>query len=76
MSLPQQQTGIIVYVIYSNPKDFPGNYVVRKWTDDVPDQYPIYVGDSLHAARCNVPKGHIRLDRMDGDDVAILETYI
>lgn len=69
-----------MYVIYLNPGDFPGQYVVRRWTlsalGAIPREGPLYVGVDLAAARRAVPKGLIGCTRHEHDDPAILEVWM
>ena len=71
--------GLVVYVVYKDPKDFPGKYVVRSqkaWVGVVlVMSLPIYVGDSIDGARAVIPKGLYRLDRSRHDDPSIVESW-
>ena len=68
------------YVIYFNPSDFPGRYVVRGWTAGIgecqPDAEPLGVVDNLEAARAKIPPGLHRLSRLPGEDSVIVETWL
>ena len=51
--------GLAVYVIYANPSDYPGKYVVRRQvvtsTAIVNDAEPLGVVDTLDQARALLP---------------------
>lgn len=67
-------------VIYSNPLDYPGSFVVRPFflIDGVvyAAALPLAVTGSLEAAREAVPYGLANAGRLDGDDPAIAEVWI
>ena len=66
-----------LFVIYQNPSDFPGKFVVRKWEEKVADQEPTAVVETLEAAREAVPKwAHFCLKRDPKDDPCIVETWL
>lgn len=73
-----QQTG---FAIYDHPLDYPDGFVVRRWwvlmgpTDPVQDVVPRFA-KTLEEARAWIPRGFVRLQRMPGDDLSILETWI
>ena len=84
MILPAEEPGgaeaLLFVVIYQNPIDFPGKYVVR-------DQYvigsriesaiePRAIVDSLDEARRRVPWGMVCLARSPEDDPVIVESWI
>ena len=68
-----------MWVIYYNPEDYPGKYVVRRWVigpgkmtaDPVP-----FVCDSLAEARAAVPLGAFWLDRAPVDEPQIKEIWV
>jgi hypothetical protein len=70
------------YVIYFNPLDFPGEYVLRRWrvdpvtTHPIPDLHPVVVSDDIEEARKLVPMGLVRIHRHPSDDIAIVETWL
>lgn len=67
------------YVIYENPRDAPGKFVVRRFFF-VHGPEPIAVGitDSLEEARALVPqKTHgCKIDRMPQDEPQIVEVWM
>ena len=69
------------FCIYSNPSDFPGKWVVRRWAitelfHPVADVTPLAVCESLADARAALPPGLVRISRHQEDDPAILETWL
>lgn len=75
MSAARAWHGFECWVIYWNPKDFPGSYVVRHWTDLNPDHCAAICA-TLDIAREHVPDGCINLHRTFSDDPAIFEVWI
>lgn len=79
--------GAVMYqhVIYENPSDFPGKWVLRRWAivsaDDgevkIEAGLPI-VADSLEGARLGLPiDGSLhRVPRQPGDDPVIVEVWL
>lgn len=69
-----------LYVIYENPSDFPGKFVVRKHTiignHTCVDLEPTTVCDTLDQARAQIPIGHVNLHRYQEDDPVIKEVWI
>lgn len=68
------------YVIYFDPLDFRGEYVVRGWTagtEPVPDVEPLAVVDALVDARAHIPpEADYRMEPMDGDEDHIAEVWM
>ncbi len=66
------------FVIYYNPSDYPGHYVVRQFDatafDAVSHQAQIFT--SLTEARAAIPPGRIFFPRHEDDDSVIVETWI
>jgi hypothetical protein len=71
------------WVVYSNPKDFPGKYVARRWdiirgqTEPKPTSEH-HVADTLEEIRKMIPDrgGLACIPRYDDDDYAIVEMWI
>lgn len=74
------QQALAVFTVYRNPSDHPGCIVVRRFTVHAngprADREPLYVGDSLDEARAHIPLGLICFTRDEGDDVAVLESWM
>lgn len=72
---------LIHYAIYFNPKDYPGEYVVRRWRVGVdgtisPEAAPHARVKTLKEARARVPRETILLTRHPSDDPCIVETWL
>ena len=65
-----------LYVIYENPTDFPGKFVLRRWRMEKPDPQPLKVGDTLFDVRIALPRNVVNIGRMHGDDACIVEVHI
>lgn len=69
-----------IYVIYDNPRDYPGKFVVRRqWPHDgqvIADKEALAVVDTLDQARAALPDGLIRFDRHPNDDSVIVEAWL
>lgn len=72
--------GILTFwVIYQNPRDFPGKFVLRPQDTSREGIRPWSVAqtfDSLVAARAAVPPGLWHLPRDPSDDPVIVESWI
>ena len=66
---------MIVFVIYFNPSDSPGNYVVRRFAGMVADEFPVITAASLEEARSVIPGWCAGLARSVEDDPVIVETW-
>jgi hypothetical protein len=67
---------ITLFVVYENPRDFPGKFVVRRWLDTVPEQKPVAVTEQLDQARAAIPAGAANIGRMRNDDPSIREVWL
>jgi hypothetical protein len=71
-----------LFVIYKNPRDYPGKFVLRRWRvgngtpGPIADPDPIAVTDSLQAVRDRIPSWCVNIGRYDCDDAAILEVWV
>ena len=79
--MPDPETIMVQYVIYRHPKDYPGQYVVRKWHIMKGQSEPeadkeCQAVDTLEAARKLVPPGMYCMGRAPGDDPIILEVWV
>lgn len=67
------------YAIYDHPKDYPNNFVVRKWVPGCGIVYaslkPVLAG-SLEAARAALPKGLTQLPPHPDDDPVLVEVWV
>ena len=75
---------LLIYTLYRNPRDYPGQWVVRRYrvvsAVVEADLYPLYVGDSrdeAEAAVRNAARFPIDwIDRMEDDDPAIVGVWM
>lgn len=73
-----------MFVIYKSPRDFPGvPFVVRRWdvscNPPKADADDFITCDSLQDARfycTQIRHCTVRLDRMEGDDPVVVESWI
>lgn len=70
-----------LWVVYENPSDYPGKFVVREWrAGDPQTNYarvaPTVVCDSLEAARAAVPPKKVCIGRCEQDDPCIVEVWL
>jgi hypothetical protein len=66
--------GLVMYVIYKHPLDYPKEYVCRRWVGETPDAEP-YARGKLSEVRRALPPGLYRMPRWKNDDPAILEVW-
>lgn len=67
------------WVIYFNPSDYPGSYVVRAWKIDKNQANPMVacvVYKTLEEARKLASPGRVMIQRSPEDDPVIVETWI
>jgi hypothetical protein len=72
---------LIVWVVYERPRDFPDSFVVRRQAvmgkgKPILIDTTVHIAATLSKARKLLPNGLIRLDRMDGDEPQIVETWV
>jgi hypothetical protein len=73
-----------LYVVYQNPKDYPDDWVVRRFlvcSGSTPgaqlmDAKPWALCGCLAQARETIPEWCVRLDRHPADDPAIAEVWL
>jgi hypothetical protein len=67
-----------MYVVYHNPLDCPGKYVMRGRVigrgADKPTNY-VFVGDTIDEVRAYVPEGLVCLRRAPSDHPSVVETW-
>ena len=66
---------LTIWVIYKHPKDYPDNFVARKFILDKPTP-EILIGSTLEEIRKLLPPGSTRFDRYETDDPVIIEAWI
>lgn len=62
-------------VVYNDPKDYPGKYVMRLWNVDESTDHVI-VKDSLDEIHNSIPSRFFNLGRNQHDDGSIVEVWI
>jgi hypothetical protein len=71
---------LTIFVIYQNPSDYPGKFVVRAQdalpSGEVRPHPDCIVCDTIEQARETVPPGLVLLTRAPDDDPVIYETWI
>jgi hypothetical protein len=72
--------GVVVWVIYRNPTDYPGRYVLRKQLARLGEVWaerePRAVGDTIEEIRGVLPDFLARMDRHPDDEPQIVETWV
>lgn len=82
MSPPESrlQSLLPMWVIYNNPADFPGKFVVRCHSAGpgfvIADSTPLAIVNTLDEARAAVPPGKTNIHRMSADDPCIAEVWL
>jgi hypothetical protein len=77
--LPIPKDVLVVWVIYDHPKDFREGYVLRAQFADkggITISSICWYADDPDKLRSILPPGVVFMPRQQGDDVAILETWI
>lgn len=72
------QERLPMWVVTSNPKDYPGKVVARLFVT-LPTAEPTtvaVVGDTLEEVRCSLPRGLHCLPRHPRDEAQIVETWL
>lgn len=75
---PTDQWALAMFTIYHNPRDYPGMFAVRRWTEHLGEPQPgdVHLASTLEEARQLIPEGLHNLGREPSDDPAIVETWI
>ena len=69
-------TDFAVWVVYDHPRDQPDYYVARLWRGETPTDMALIDADLERLRDTLEQMGLVHLDRMEGDDPVILETWI
>lgn len=68
------------FVIYENPSDYPGRFVVRRFVIDGSALkvavHPAAICDTIEHARFVIPDGFMKMMPHPDDDPVIVETWI
>jgi hypothetical protein len=74
------QDEIVAYVVYRDPSDYPGMFVLRAFRFQngrlQPELDPKAISKSLSLCRALIPKDRVNLERSANDDSAIYEVWI
>jgi hypothetical protein len=76
MTTDEEEVEPPLFVIFKNPSDFPGKFVVRRWQGGVPEQEPLAVTSDLATARKVIPADCICVGRELDDDPCVLESWV
>ncbi len=78
--LPPDDAELVMYHIYHSPADYPGKFVVRKWTvapgGGLQPTQSVALASTLMGARAVIPVGMYRLEREPKDDPCIVEIWL
>jgi hypothetical protein len=69
-------TDLPIWVVYDHPSDLPDHYVARLWRGAQTTSVAIIDTDLERLRETLERMGLVHLDRMEGDDPAILETWL
>ena len=69
-------TDLAIWVVYDHPSNWPDWYVARCWKGETPTGDMMLNRDLDDLRDALEQKGLVHLDRMEGDDPVILETWI
>ena len=64
-----------ISAVYDHPEDYPDKFVARVYDMDKPTNL-IVLGDTLDEVREAIPQSMAKIDRQQGDDPCIVETWI
>jgi hypothetical protein len=70
---------LMIWTVYSSPRDFPGKFVARPFLAVKHRSRPLpvhLIADSLKGVREKIPVGTVLLARQPSDDAAIVETWV
>ncbi len=71
-------TQLAIYTVYERPRDYPGEFVVRRFLvpPGLPERDLFARGRTLAAVRAALPPGLVCLDPAPGDDPVIREVWL
>ncbi|TMQ14145.1 MAG: hypothetical protein E6J90_27310 [Deltaproteobacteria bacterium] len=73
------ETHLECWTIYCSPRDYPGQFVARKFLATAPAPTAtsdVFVAESLEEVRALLPRGLVRFARSELDDSRIVETWL
>lgn len=68
--------GLPIWVVYDHPSDWPTYFVARQWVGETATGNMMMDTDLERLRDKLEGLGLVHLDRMDGDDPVILETWL
>ena len=69
-------SGLEIWTVYNHPKDYPDNFVARKFIGETATN-EVIIEDELETLRDRLTAmGLVKLMRMQGDDLVIVETWL
>lgn len=71
--------GLSMYVVYASPRDYPGEFVARRFVlaeGQVLPRELVARGKTLAEVQAGLPGGLYSLGRQPGDDPCIVQTWI
>jgi hypothetical protein len=78
--VPTSKGPLVLYTVYDHPKDFPDEYVIRRWDaytyTPIDKEQPFARAltlDDIHAA---LPPAVYNLGRLEEDDPVIIEVWV
>jgi hypothetical protein len=66
---------LVMYVLYENPSDYRGKFVLRRQVGPTPDPRPVIVTPNMLEALAALPRGVTKIGRNQGDDPAIQDVW-
>lgn len=70
------RTPVTIWVIYDHPRDFPNDFVARRWVGEEATR-EIICAKTVNALRDMLEgRGLVRLERHHSDDPVIMETWL
>jgi hypothetical protein len=67
---------LAIWVVYDHPRDWPNYFVARQWLGETATGNMILHTDLEQLRDMLEGLGLVHLDRMEGDDPVILETWL
>lgn len=68
--------GLTIWVVYDHPSDWPNYFVARQWLGETATGNMLMDWDLERLRETLQRLGLVKLDRMEGDDPVILETWL
>lgn len=65
-----------LYTVYASPRDYPGRYVIRRFSLDRPTDEVHLFDDLVQARNWCIHRGLFNLGRDEADNPCIVETWV